>query len=54
MVVINVSMSDEMYGLLGKMQTEFGLGLSKTLTRMMKLSWAHWSGCLEEGKKDAE
>lgn len=52
MPVVNMSMSDDMYSLVRRMQSGWGLGVSATMSKIVNLFWAHWSGCL--GEEDAD
>ena len=47
----NVSMTDEMYSLVRRLQGEWGYTtFAASFDRLLKLGWAHWSGCLKENK----
>jgi len=54
MPAMNLSFDDETYALVATMARENSLTLSAANRRLLKLGWAHLSGCLEKTAKDLE
>ena len=54
MPAMNMSFDDETYALVATMARENDLTLSKANRNLVKLGWAHLSGCLAKSKNELE
>ena len=54
MPAMNMSFDDETYALVATMARENELSLSKANRSLLKLGWAHLSGCLSKSGKELE